>query len=544
MAVDILSTLNKNGSGLNLTDLTTSLVTAEIQPKQKLQQKKIDAANLSISALGTVRSQMATFQSALSTLAASAVLTAKSSSSDTTLTVTDPARVQTGTHDLKVVQQAKRQVLEFSGFSGTDQVLGAGGLTLEFGSWSGASGAETFTADASKTAKTLTFAAGATVQDVADAIDALDGVTAAVVDKGDGTFSLGVVSEIGAKSAVRLTATNGLSALDTTSTNASHLIQAAQDAQITLDGITVTRATNTITDLLPGLSVTVNAASGTSGTVTIARDADTAYANLSDLVTAYNAVQKSLGAMTAKGINGATAGALAGDTAVGTLKDTLARLMGSAIAGYGNPPPRLADFGVATQLDGSLTITRSLFDAAFAAKPASYDAMFTDRLVSSTPGVTVTGTVPDGTEAGTYSFARTTNAGLGTLDGDAMLNIPLGNGTRQFVAMGSRFLGLTVTVPDGTNSADISFGRSLNGMINAAISQALADGGSLAARETKLNQTITAAKDALTALDTRSSKLTKQYNTKFTAMEQAISALKSTGTYLTNLVAQWNKSTN
>jgi len=48
----------------------------------------------------------------------------------------------------------------------------------------------------------------------------------------------------------------------------------------------------------------------------------------------------------------------------------------------------------------------------------------------------------------------------------------------------------------------------------------------------------------LTALDTRSGKLRAQYNTKFTAMEKAISALKNTGTYLTNLVAQWNKSTN
>ena len=52
--VDILSTLNKNGSGLNLSDLTTSLVAAEIQPRQRSEQKKLDAANLSDARMGVL----------------------------------------------------------------------------------------------------------------------------------------------------------------------------------------------------------------------------------------------------------------------------------------------------------------------------------------------------------------------------------------------------------------------------------------------------------------------------------------------------------
>ena len=69
--VDILSTLNKNGSGLNLSDLTTSLVAAEIQPRQKAEQKKRDSATLSISTLGQVRAQFQGVQTALAALTGS-----------------------------------------------------------------------------------------------------------------------------------------------------------------------------------------------------------------------------------------------------------------------------------------------------------------------------------------------------------------------------------------------------------------------------------------------------------------------------------------
>ena len=60
---------------------------------------------------------------------------------------------------------------------------------------------------------------------LAESLTAIEGVNATVTDKGDGTFSLIVNSDTGAKNALRLTVTEdssdaGLATFDTTSDNA------------------------------------------------------------------------------------------------------------------------------------------------------------------------------------------------------------------------------------------------------------------------------------------------------------------------------------
>ena len=92
---------------------------------------------------------------------------------------------------------------------------------------------------------------------MADALTAIEGVNATVTDKGDGTFSLIVNSNTGAKNALRLRVTEdpsdtGLSAFDTSSNNQTKQVVAAKDAALTLNGVSITRSTNTITDLVDG----------------------------------------------------------------------------------------------------------------------------------------------------------------------------------------------------------------------------------------------------------------------------------------------------
>ncbi|MEZ5753673.1 MAG: flagellar filament capping protein FliD [Paracoccaceae bacterium] len=65
---------------------------------------------------------------------------------------------------------------------------------------------------------------------------------------------------------------------------------------------------------------------------------------------------------------------------------------------------------------------------------------------------------------------------------------------------------------------------------------------SLNERESQLNTRVTEATDQITALEARTAAIEKRYLSRFTAMETAIAGLKSTGAYLDNLVAQWNKS--
>lgn len=552
MAVDILTTLNKNGSGLSLSGLTASLVAAEITPLQRAQKAKVDGANLSISTLGQVRAQFQGVQSALAALSSTPILKATTGHSGVQVTVTDPSQIVNTTRSIGVVQTAQRQVLEFKGFTSPSAPIGAGQLTMEIGAWfDDADGTKRFAVNPDSKVSSFTLPQDATLADLAATLEALDGVSARVIDKGNGTFSLGVVSEEGAGSALRFTVQEtaaGLSAFDTTasnvatnaSTNAAVQIQAAQDLVVEVDGIAVFRPSNSVDDLIAGATIDITAAAGTETTIGFSRDAETARANLGYLVDQVNATRAKLAEVSQRAVNGATAGALAGDQVIERLKTDFARLVAAPINGFGAGPVYLADLGVVTQRDGTLKLDTVAFDAAFKADPQRFDAVFSNRLGANVAGVEVRGLLGADAKAGTHGFQRDPATGTATLDGYATFGVPLADGRRQFAVLDGPFSGLIVTVPDGVDEAKITFGRSFLSSLDGLTSATL--GAGLGQRETQFGSRITEANAKLAELDLRAGKLEKRYLSRFTAMEAAISTMKSTGNYLTNLVAQWNKS--
>ncbi|MBC2834762.1 flagellar filament capping protein FliD [Paragemmobacter straminiformis] len=545
MAVDILSTLNKNGSGLSLTGLTASLVAAEITPQQKSQQGKIDTANLSISTLGQVRAQFQSLQGALTALNSTPILKATSGHSGVAVTVTDPGKIVNTTRSIGVVQTASRQVLEFKGFASADTLVGAGQLQMETGAWfEDANGGKSFAVNPDSTVNTMTIPDGVTLSQLAETLDALDGVSARVIDKGNGTFSLGVVSEAGAGSALRFTASEtvaGLSAFDTTLTNDTVQIQAAQDAVLEVDGIAVFRPGNTIDDLIPGATLDISAPAGTKTTIGFSRDIETARGNLSYLVEQVNATRAKLNEVSARSVNGSTAGALAGDQVIEAMKQQLSRLIAAPITGFGAQPVYLSDLGVTTQRDGTLKLKALDFETAFKADPAKFDAVFANRLGASTAGVEVRGLVGAEAKSGAYDLVVNPDTGSATLDGYRTLGMTLSDGRKQFAVLDGPLSGLIVNAPADVTETKVLFGRSFLSSIDGLMTAALTGGG-IGTREDQLGSRITEANTKLAELDVRAAKLEKRYLSRFTAMEASISTMKSTGNYLTNLVAQWNKS--
>lgn len=545
MAVDILSKLNTNGSGLNLRELATSLTAAEIAPLQQAQTKKAEAAQLSLSALGQVRAQFTALTSAVDLLRENPVLRATSSNAGVAVRVTDASKITDQAMTIEVDQIAQRQVLEFAGFASRDALVGGGSLQVEIGVWFDDAGKQAFAVDPESTVRTLTIPSGATLSMLAETLDALPGMQARVVEKGDGTFSLGVVSELGAASALRFTATEtvaGLSAFDTTATNATKQIQAAQDAVISVDGIAVSRDSNVIDDLLPGATLDITAQPGTVARVEFARDIETARLNMQALVDQVNATRKLLSDLSVRGAGGATPGALAGDRLVEKLKGDLTALLSAPLAGFGGAPKRLSDFGVATNRDGTLRLDRTRFERAFETDPAVFDLLSEDRLSAATAGAEVKGVLGPSAKAGTYAFVRDAVSGSATLNGEAIMGMPLSDGRFQYRMFRGDMAGLIVTVPSDLTSTEVRFGQSFLSKLGGVLDAALSPGAnSLDEREDQLTLRITEATERLTALETRATMLEKRYLSRFTAMETAIAGMKSTGTYLTNLVAQWNK---
>ena len=131
---------------------------------------------------------------------------------------------------------------------------------LERGDWSSGS----FVASATTASTSLTVLSTDTLESLKDKINALNyGVVASVIGAGDDTFTLVLKSEDGKENALRITATespsgSGLSTIDNTTTNGTKQKLAASDASFSVDGISLTRSSNEISDLFAGYKVNLN----------------------------------------------------------------------------------------------------------------------------------------------------------------------------------------------------------------------------------------------------------------------------------------------
>ena len=332
MAVDYLSTLNSQGSGLNITQLVQSLTAAEIEPKRAQLSSQKEEIALSISEMGKLQAGMETLRSALSVESAGLAFDVASSSAAVGVEISDIDALENRTASVEVTALAKGQVLEFTNFSTADQILGAGSFELDFGSWSDV---PAFTAS-SRAAVTITLSATDGLDDLATKLSAVTGLSAQVIAKGNGKFSLAVLTDTGAASAIRIRASNTLSAFDTT--NNSKQIVAASDAALSVDGIAVTRSSNTIDDLLPGLTLSLTATTASPVTVVALEDPDLAEAEMRAFVDALNTTGAMLREASKRGINGASSGPLVSDPTVAALKRSFAALTTTPLDGFGDDP--------------------------------------------------------------------------------------------------------------------------------------------------------------------------------------------------------------
>lgn len=545
--IDLLSKLNKTGSGVDLKELATSLVEASISVPKQTAQDRLDKTEVSISAIGTVRSQLLSVQSSLSAIAANDVLSVRSSSGTVGTKVTDRNALAMGETTVGVLQVAKSQVLEFTGFSSKTATLPAGKVTLDFGAWYTPEGAteESFAVKPGTQTLTLNVAEGTTLETFARQIDALYGLTAAVLDKGDGTFSLGVLTQPGAGNAIRLTVEettpgSGLARFDTTTTNSTVQAQAAQNAVVTVNGIQIFRETNTLTDVVPGMELTISQP-GTSTRLTVSRDQEIARTNLMTLVEKVNAAQAMLTKMTARETEDEEAGDLAGNAGLQGLKRQLDSLIRRPIAGYGDKPVYLTELGLRTQQDGSLTLNAKAFEKAFADNPSAFDAVFSNRLTADDEGVSVVGVSTRKMTPGVFSFQRNPATAEATMGDTTFSGVDMGDGRTFFTAAAGEFSGLILKVDDEVASARISYGKSFLTLLDEVISSATANSGTLDMMRNTVTAEATDAQKTLTELDTRAESLKTMYAQRFGAMEAAVTRFNSTSSYLDSLVAQWNK---
>jgi flagellar hook-associated protein 2 len=406
------------GSGLDVNGIVGQLMAAERQPLAALSRQE-QAYNQKLSAFGQVRSALASFQTALAGLGDGSKFQALSaaSSDPQVLSASASGKAIPASYQIEVTQLAQQQKLASGGYATTDEVVGSGTLTIQFGTYN--SGTNSFTANADKATQSIAIdPANNTLAGIRDAINAANaGVTATIVNDGSAAGNRLVLTSVesGAANSLKISVADadanntdgsGLSALayDPTAAAGSgkNLVQkaGALDAQLTIDGIAVAQATNTVKDAIDG--VTLNLAQTNVGeklTLTVARDTKAVTAAVDAFVKAYNSASGTLKNLTAFNGAGAQNGVLLGDATARAIQMQMRSLLNTSVDS-GGALTTLSQIGVSFGSDGTLSLDSAKLNRAIDTQFDGIAALFakagktTDSLVgySASTGKTLPGT--------------------------------------------------------------------------------------------------------------------------------------------------------
>lgn len=358
-------------TALDVPSLVSQLMAVERRPIDQINAR-IASYETKISSYGTLSSLVSSFQGAATSLGVNLQKMTATGSDANVLTASADFTATPGSYAVNVSQLAQSQNLVAAGQTSSTATIGDGTattVTFDFGTISGGtltngvySGAA-FTTNGNGTVSLVIDSTNNTLEGIRDAINAagLD-VRASIVNDGSGTpYRLALNStNPGVSNSLKITTSGGdgtvgnLLGYDPAGTQNMTQALAAQNANLTVNGIAITSASNTLTQAIPGVSLTLKSTTASTTTLTVARDTSAIGTGVAAFVDAYNALASQLKSRSAYGTNGQGAGALAGD---GTL-----RLMQEQLRGIFNTPAtggtltRLSEVGISFQRDGSLKL--------------------------------------------------------------------------------------------------------------------------------------------------------------------------------------------
>lgn len=551
MAVDYLSALNV-GSGLNVTQIVDALIDAERVPRETQINKRIDERNVSISALGEVKTEVKTFKDNLEFLETTNTngLVVGSSDEAVGIEANGKIAVQPFSHSFEVTQLATKHTLAFSGFADTTSATGVTDLTIDFGSWAAG---PTFTPRSGNTTVNLSIPAGTdSLADLSNIINNADiGISANVIRVGDGNFALTLVGEEGEENQIRITAENTGVRVDalsydpeTNSADSSNQIIAGTDAEMYIDGVFVSRDSNTVDDLINGVSISLNKVSTNVATVSAQYDKSVAQETLRLFVEEMNFMLEKLNEVTYRGTAGSDdAGPLAGDPLMRSYLNTLKSMTVKPINGFQSDPVYLSNFGVMTERDGTLSINATRFEEFFTAKPDAFAALLDSRAITDSNLVQaeLTGNL---WEPGVYTY---TNATHNLLDpapepppaDQTRLDRPMSleDGKYKITSGGAR--GLALTLLGNGEDAQVFIGKSLLQTLTEFSDDILKTNGDIDTKIATYNDDIDDYNDRLDELSARMDTERARYVEQFTAMEASVTSFKKTGDMLDSFMETW-----
>ena len=366
------------GSGLDLNGLLDQLEAAEQKQLEPIvaQQASYEAK---ISAYGTLEGALNSFQEAVDKLGDPALYQSLSSSVEGEgISASASELASPGRYDVEVTRLARAQSLASDGFDARDSELGAGTLSLTVGG-------EDVSISLSQEDSTL--------EGLRDAInDAEAGVSASIINTGDADNPYRLVlssDKTGSEASISAVSFAPDDAADTElqtklafdkdslgaddSAPGMHQSVAGEDAELTVNGITITSASNSVEGAIEGVDLTLTDVGET--TVKVEYNNLALREAVSGFVDSYNELKDTMGTLTSFDAESGASGELLGDA---TLRSIESRLRGTLSGGVAQGDFRtLSDIGITLQLDGTLELDDERLDEVISSERGDLADFFT-----------------------------------------------------------------------------------------------------------------------------------------------------------------------
>ncbi|MBA57624.1 MAG: hypothetical protein CMQ40_00480 [Gammaproteobacteria bacterium] len=340
--IDYINALGA-GASFDTKSIVESLVNAERAGAEAQIQRKLASAESKISGLGAATSILNILKEGAEKLNDAKDFNTLSLSNNQTSAfgASASANASTGTNSINVTAIAKEQRSISAGFDSTSTTINGGGTT---------------TIDITVGGATQSLSVeGATLESVRNAINNADlGIKAEILDTGaeSDNFRLQLVGESGADKSF------------TVSTDASGLsfsnLQAASDASLTVNGVDFTRSSNTISDVIQGVTLNLNSTTDGTATLAVNRDTTAAKENIIAFVALYNEAQLEFKKLT----DSETDGPLRGDTIFRSMLRNLNSIVLYQSSTPGDEIDSLSSMGISVDKTGQLLFDETELDEA------------------------------------------------------------------------------------------------------------------------------------------------------------------------------------
>ncbi|OIQ01066.1 MAG: flagellar hook-associated protein [Zetaproteobacteria bacterium CG2_30_46_52] len=259
---------------------------------------------------------------------------------------------------------------------------------------------------------TINVSAADSLQSIANNINtASTGVSASVIKVSDADFRLVLAADTTGASAFTLTSTDldaagplaNLQLGATGQTNAKQVLEAGKDAQVTIDGITITRSTNTIGDAISGLTFTLKQANPlVTVDMSIGVDTNDVQNKVLDFIDSYNAVYTYINDQFKINNDTGSNGILANESILTSLQSSLTSGLLKSVPGLQSDRNSLVRIGIEPNELGMLSINDNLFTNFLNNDASAIRDVFVAQGSSTTPGLQFL-TAGTNTISGNYS---------------------------------------------------------------------------------------------------------------------------------------------